>query len=269
MKPASKLALNKIRTDGGTQSRESLSTDTIGEYTEAYRSKENGMPPVVVFFDGKAHWLADGFHRVAAARAAGCARIDAEVKKGTQRDAVLYSCGTNSTHGLPRTNADKRRAVLVLLGDGEWCKKSDRWIATQCAVGYTLVSEMRRSTARDGQLKTERVGRDGKTRALPSKPAVSGKPANNVTPIRPPPAVRIAPEPERANADAESDAGGAPDAFDPDYEIYRLEMLFSEVSVAWPTTVPLDELWRWLKVKLGMTQEKMKTWPTKNASAGL
>lgn len=32
-----------------------------------------------------------------------------EVLRGTKRDAILYSVGANSTHGLRRTNADKRR----------------------------------------------------------------------------------------------------------------------------------------------------------------
>jgi len=34
-------------------------------------------------------------------------------------DAVFNSVGANAEHGLRRTNADKRRAVLTLLNDDE------------------------------------------------------------------------------------------------------------------------------------------------------
>ena len=39
--------------------------------------------------------------------------------KGTQRDAILWSISANATHGLRRTNEDKRRAVTRLLQDPE------------------------------------------------------------------------------------------------------------------------------------------------------
>jgi hypothetical protein len=43
----------------------------------------------------------------------------------------------------PRTNADKRRAVMALLNDAEWAKWSDREIARRCAVGAPLVGRLR------------------------------------------------------------------------------------------------------------------------------
>jgi ParB-like chromosome segregation protein Spo0J len=44
------------------------------------------FPPVVVFHGGRKYWLADGFHRVDAAEAAGLDKILAEVRKGERRD---------------------------------------------------------------------------------------------------------------------------------------------------------------------------------------
>ena len=69
-----------------------------------------------VFFDGEVYWLADGFHRCHAAIAAGIEEIAAEAREGGRRDAILHAVGANATHGRPRTNEDRRRAVLMLLG---------------------------------------------------------------------------------------------------------------------------------------------------------
>ena len=79
------------------------------------------------------YWLADGFHRLAAVKKEGTGFIPVEIHPGTRRDAVLYSVGANATHGLPRTNADKRRAVLILLQDEEWAAWSDGMIAKAAA----------------------------------------------------------------------------------------------------------------------------------------
>jgi hypothetical protein len=105
------------------------------------------FPAVTVFrIDGK-YYLADGFHRYSAAQRAGLPCIKAEIKDGDKRSAILHSVGANSNHGLRRTNEDKRRAVLMLLGDPEWRVWSDRDIARQCAVHHDLVGECRKSLA--------------------------------------------------------------------------------------------------------------------------
>ena len=137
------LEIERLRTDGGTQPRQELAESTIDSYVEALNDGAQ-FPPVVVFYDGHDYWLADGFHRVEAHRKAGRPSIAVEIHQGSQRDAILYSVGANSTHGLPRTNADKRRAVERLLRDDEWCQWSDRVIAEKCRVGHALVSRARK-----------------------------------------------------------------------------------------------------------------------------
>lgn len=72
--------------------------------------------------------------------------------------------------GMPRTNADKRRAVETLLRDEEWSKKSDRWIAEKASVSPDFASRMRRLSSDDSSPGT-RKGRDGKARTLPEKKA--------------------------------------------------------------------------------------------------
>ena len=132
-----------IRCDGGTQPRAAMDENTIDEYAEAM-GEETKFPPITVFFDGE-FWLADGFHRLKAAEKIGLFKITVEVKQGSLRDAVLYSCGANATHGLRRSNVDKRRAVLRLLEDKEWSQWSDRSIARCCGVSHDLVNRMRKS----------------------------------------------------------------------------------------------------------------------------
>jgi hypothetical protein len=138
------IALSLIRTDDeGTQSRAETNTDAIDAYRD---SMESGavFPPIVLFFDGKDYWIGDGFHRAWAAAAAGREDIEADIRPGTRRDAILYAAGANATHGLYRSNATKRRAVRNLLLDPEWSRWSDSKIAKHCAVGHNLVSKMRR-----------------------------------------------------------------------------------------------------------------------------
>lgn len=135
-----KLNLNAIRIDGGTQSRVSLDEGVVADYVECLES----LPPVVVFHDGADHWLADGFHRLHAYRKAGKASIPADIRTGTSREAILFSLGANGTHGLRRSNADKRKAVQTLLTDPEWSEWSDRKIAEACGVSNTFVSNLRK-----------------------------------------------------------------------------------------------------------------------------
>jgi ParB-like nuclease domain len=136
------LRLETIRIDGDAQPREEISNDVVAQYRDDMEAGAT-FPAVTVFHDGKDYWLADGFHRHRAARALGWTRIAADVHRGTQRDAILHSCGANTTHGLRRSNADKRRAVERLLRDPEWCRWSDSEIARVCTVDHKTVAAAR------------------------------------------------------------------------------------------------------------------------------
>lgn len=139
------VALAQIRIDGGTQPRTAISEETVATYAEHMRAAVPAFPPVVLFFDGVDHWLGDGFHRYHAAKLAGRDSIAANIRTGTRRDAVLFAACANQTHGLPRTNADKRKAVLTLLEDEEWGQWTDGEISRKCGVTQPFVSELRRS----------------------------------------------------------------------------------------------------------------------------
>ena len=144
------LSLESIRIDGGTQTRVHLNESTVSEYAEALTDGTK-LPAVVVYFDGSEYWLADGFHRYFATKKIGALTIEADVQKGSCRDAILHSVGANASHGLRRTNDDKRRAVETLTADAEWSKWTDREIAKACGVSHTFVATIRRPVVAERQ----------------------------------------------------------------------------------------------------------------------
>jgi len=142
-----KLALSEITADQRAQPRATMDVDVVGEYGEDMKRGDR-FPPVVVFFDGAKHWLADGFHRYYGAVAAERDKLECDIRQGGLREAILFSCGANGAHGARRTNDDKRRAVSRLLQDDEWGKWSDEEIARRAAVSDTFVGKIRKEIRR-------------------------------------------------------------------------------------------------------------------------
>jgi len=138
------IQLNDIH-DGGAQMRIEMSAETVADYAEEMVSG-TVFPAVVVYYDGTEHWLADGYHRVEAARKIGRDTIQVEIRDGSSRDAMLHGIGANASHGLRRTQADKRRAVVAILADKEWARWSDRRIAKVARVDHKTVGRIRRES---------------------------------------------------------------------------------------------------------------------------
>lgn len=161
-----KLKLSEIRLDGGTQARVMMDKNTIEEYTEALL---NGavFPPITVFDDGVYKWVGDGFYRFNAHKNAKIAFIEADVIKGTVRDAIDFSLRANSKHGKPRTIEDKRKAVTTVLNDPEWCELSDREIASKCEVSHPFVAKVRKEL--DTPRKVTEKAKPKKTEEKPSE----------------------------------------------------------------------------------------------------
>lgn len=139
------IEITKVRIDAGTQSRASISEETVAEYHEAIESGAS-FPPIVTYYDGLHYYVADGFHRYLAHKRSKLDMIECEVRGGTVRDAVLYSLSANAEHGLRRTNADKRKAVLTALNDPEWSDLSTRELAEICAVSHAYISKIKGET---------------------------------------------------------------------------------------------------------------------------
>jgi len=146
------LQTTLIRTDGGTQPRSQLDIATIAEYAESMADGAT-FPPVVAFHDGADYWLADGFHRLAAAQQLGLADVGADVRQGTLQDAQWYSYSVNQAHGLRRSNGDKRRAVESALAHPYANRYSLREIASHCGVSKSTIENYRNTTSvQNGQI---------------------------------------------------------------------------------------------------------------------
>lgn len=143
------IAIDDIILDPRCQPRTEMDPQLILDYVEAMRDGAT-FPPVIVYHDESDYYLADGFHRVEAARLADTSEIACDVRRGGLRDAILHAVGANAAHGKRRTNADKRRAVEVLLGDDEWQEWSDREIARRCEVTHPFVARVRRELSGNG-----------------------------------------------------------------------------------------------------------------------
>ena len=153
--PITERKLSTLELIVEAQPRERIDLDVVGDYSEVLEAGGK-LPPIIVF----GNIVADGFHRHLAHQNAQRKTISVIVHPGGRREAILYSCGANAIHGLRRSNADKRRAVLKLLGDTEWRKWADRRIAKTAAVSQPFVSDLRASD-NDFQMASRLVERDG------------------------------------------------------------------------------------------------------------
>jgi len=181
-----KVSIDSIRIDGGTQTRELINESAVIQYAEDILHGSI-FPPIEIFDDGVNKWLVDGFHRLFAHKRAGITEIEVNVHQGTQRDAQFYALGVNDAHGLQRTNADKRKAVMIALNDLEWQDYSDVKLGKTCKVSPTFVAKCKKEakierpvektyTTRHGTtatMDTSKIGKNTKpTDEEPAKPKV-------------------------------------------------------------------------------------------------
>lgn len=143
------VPLDRIREDEDTQARAVFDESAIEDYANAMAAGTQ-LPDVELFYDGEWYWIGDGWHRIRAAKRLQRTAINATVHPGSKRDAILAAVKANASHGVRRSNEDKRRAVLMLLGDDEWCQWSDHEIARRCMVSQPLVSKIRRELSDNG-----------------------------------------------------------------------------------------------------------------------
>ncbi len=139
------------------QTRAEKNEDAITEYVQAIQQAGRWpFPPIKVV----SQFLVDGFHRLEAAkRVIAAPETTADLRKSLQSIpcervevdlindnipmlALQHSLAANQTHGLMRTNADKKRAVSLAFE--AWPDWSDREIAKLTGTSHTFVSNLRK-----------------------------------------------------------------------------------------------------------------------------
>ena len=163
-----KLKLSEIRIDGGTQARVALNQDVVTEYAEHMR---DGVvfPPITVFHDGSAYWLADGFHRYFAHKSNAALELEADVKTGTLDEATLYAFGANGKRGLSQSPEDYRKIIYAMLRHPVWSKWSNAEIARHVGVSKMTVGRVKATMELPAETKKKYKDKDGIEREMDTK----------------------------------------------------------------------------------------------------
>jgi hypothetical protein len=176
------IEISRIVIDPATQMRaDGVNPATVEDYAEDMAEGAK-FPAIIVFYDEteEVYWLADGFHRVEAAKRVGDTAIEADVRRGGgRREAILFAAGANANHGRRRSHEDKRKSVLALLTDAEWSQWSDREIGKRCSVDGKTVAKIRAELTADFRTETERTyttkhGTVATMKVAASEPASNG-----------------------------------------------------------------------------------------------
>jgi len=131
------------------------------------------MPPIIVF--EPTMQVIDGMHRLTAAQRRHQDTIAVRFFNGTAEEAFVLAVAANIAHGLPLTPKDRKAAAARILQTfPDW---SDRRIASTSGLSHHTVAVIRHdpSTGQIAQI-NKRLGRDGRTRALPARDNRNGAP---------------------------------------------------------------------------------------------
>ncbi len=100
--------------------------------------------PIDVFWDGESHWVANGFHRVEAAKRAGLVDVLANIRHGTKDDAYVFSAGANKEYSQKRTPEDIKKSIEMLFALEEWWAKGNAVIGRHVGVDGETVAKFRK-----------------------------------------------------------------------------------------------------------------------------
>lgn len=178
------IAVDGIITDDAIQVRVGrLDAAKVESYTEALKAGAE-FPPIDVFRDGSALYLADGFHRLAAHKAAGESEILAVVRPGGYEEAYAHAESANLLHGLELSMDDKKNIYFRRLARGFWddSKTSMREIAKSFGVNASTISRWRQEYARgvfsdEGVANATPAEEQGKAKTAGSRKKGGRKPA--------------------------------------------------------------------------------------------
>jgi hypothetical protein len=185
--PNETIKLKDINRDPRLQLRvKGLDKHHVAELADALKTGKK-LGAIKACRKGKKVFPFDGWHRIAAHEEAGRDEIEATIQDGDLDHAALLAAGSNSTHGLKRTNDDKRASVQSVLTHPAGKEWSDARIADHVGVSHPFVASMRSQLVtvtgcddetQQNTVPVTRVGRDGKKRTVPKK-----KPKTPVDPL--------------------------------------------------------------------------------------
>ena len=148
-----------LQVDAAIQPRSALDGTTLGTYSELFRNAEADeypmRDPLDVFQIDGVYFVADGFHRLHAAKAADRATVPCHVYVGSQRDARLHAFFANAHHGAPYRDADRQRNLEWFLSDAEFAAHGDRQLAKEVGVSHMTVWRTRARLAEEARLQAE------------------------------------------------------------------------------------------------------------------
>jgi hypothetical protein len=151
------VRIDELRIDEmALQSRAETDQDIVKVYADRRRGKPkqpgSPFPPVLVFIINGVWWLADGFHRVAAARKLGEETIPAIVRRAeSMTEAIIAGAEINMSKENLRgyQEADRRRYAELLIrngagkpGEGSW-DWSDSELGRRTGLGSGTIARIR------------------------------------------------------------------------------------------------------------------------------
>lgn len=138
--------------------------EVVRQYADDMR-RGDIFPEITVFRDQRGTYVANGFHRVAAALEAGLTELRAEIKTGSKRDALLHAVKSDQAVGLRRTTQDKRRSIELLIA--AFPKFSNRKIAEAAGTDDKTVGATRKrlAAATEASAEIPHPGDSGETSA--------------------------------------------------------------------------------------------------------
>ena len=151
------VPLTTIQISEAIQPRISLDHDVVTEYQTLYAEAEDTepLPPLDVFHIKKTYYVADGFHRLAAAKEARRTTLVCHVYTGTESEAMRHAAYANLRRGLAYRRHDRERILERLLQDPQESPRSNRDLAQVLGLSHVTVGRARSRLAHIATLTQE------------------------------------------------------------------------------------------------------------------
>ena len=117
-----------------------LDPDTVSRYEETL----DQMPPATVVKIGEEYHLADGFHRLQAAKNLKRTQIVVDIVDGTEKDLIRESAVANVRHGHPLDKWERNQAIAALVAQGFAQREVAGWFGlSQNRVSEIVLNRLR------------------------------------------------------------------------------------------------------------------------------